>query len=261
MAIRFDKVSTYYTITDHADLTLVSTTPGWTFGIKARITRNEGSGFPYLVSSNTASGSHRVLLLIGENGAINPGKWRAIIRDAVVTSDLVSDETTGGDGIWYSIFVQLDWAVGAQRLFVCPEGGVARQVAAVFQAFGDINAIDWNIGRRDDGTATSYFPGELCEFFIANGVLMTQDQMTAVGNGMTVLDLKIPLTTYHPMETPDTVLRDRVNIHHATLTAGATVFAEHPQSLIRPALWTPELSPAPAAAPAAGGSLGLLGIG
>lgn len=222
MAIQFDEIDDYYSIADDASLTLPNS--DWCVGIWTRVDDNTGTLFQYLTSNNNFSAANSLNIYITEaSNATNPGEW-------YITTDLASINSTStpnGDGKDRLIIAQRSGS--SLELWFCEPGQ-----SATSEATGSLTtAIDggvWNIGRRVDGNVDRYYGGIAGEFFKGDFAL-TSDEITALGSGLTILDLGKTPDVYQPFETAESTNKDIFGSNDATRNSAPTTVEHFPVTL------------------------------
>lgn len=251
MAISFDEVDDYYSISDDASLTLPD--GDWCIGVWTRVDNNAGTAFQYLLSNNNYSANNSFNLLLIEGGGGDGGKWVIATEDGDGTFvEILSSSNPGEDGKNRLIVAQRDATASEIQLWFCEAGGSASKEIQTSDAnFAAVNGGAWNIGRRVDGQAARYYGSIAGEFFKGNFAL-TSDEITALGGGLPIWALGKTLDVYLPMASAEATLRDIVGGNDATRNSVPTTVEHFP--LFAP--WWAKVGVAVAAAPAAGLSVG-----
>jgi hypothetical protein len=211
MAISFDESNDYYVMTDASELTLQD--GDWCVGIWTYVTDNAGSAAQYVISNNNYSVNGSFNLWLGEASHATgtyQNEWGFNVEDDDGTNpnDVLSTSDPGADSTWRLVLVQRVTADNEIQLWFCELGGTASEEATGSDAaFAAVNGGNWNVGRRVDGDADRYYGSVACEFFKGDFSL-SQDEITMLGSGLSIVRLGYSPDVYWPMFTADATLPD-----------------------------------------------------
>jgi len=239
MAISFDETNDYYSLADSASLTLPNS--DWCIGTWTRVGDNTGSLFQYLLSNNGFGAANSLNFYLSESTEpTNPDKWTLRFQ----TLSIISSSAPGADG--KDRLIVLQRAGSTVEMFFCEAGATAASQGTTTSP-GAIDGGVWNIGRRVDGNADRYY-GSIAGEFFKGDFSLTAEQVTALGNGLTILDLGHTPDVYIPFETAEATNKDLVGANDATRQDAPTTVEHFPigKSNVIPVNFV-------AAAPAGGG--------
>lgn len=229
MAIQFDESDDYFTITDHADLTISDGV--WSVGIWTKVGDNTGSNFQYLLSNNELVNNSFNLYLVETSNGTNPDKWVVRVQDGDGTTiSVTSSSAPGADGKWRLVVAQR--ASSQIQLWFCEAGQtVTSQGTAPDTGLNAINGIDWMIGRRQTTSTDRYYGGIASGFFKKNGTF-TSEQITAMGAGVSSYAVggTVPLVCL-PMQESADPLPELFGGHTATRNSAPTTVEHGPYTL------------------------------
>lgn len=212
----------YYTITDHANLTLPN--GDWSVGFWYKLVVNTGTSDRYWLATNNAGIANTFGLYLREAGAASdPSIWRFYFGDSAADTLTIKNTTTiSADGKWRLVVAQ---RAGANfELWVATYGGTAvREGTTGVLGAVESNGSTWYITRRPGGSALA--SGNLIAEIFKIDSALTGQQITALATGLPITRLVTPIM-YLPLYQADATIPDLMGNHPATRT-GTTVTGEH----------------------------------
>lgn len=215
--IKGDESAAYYTISDHADLTLPDSE--WCYGVWLKVDDNSGSLYQYFLSNDTAAATNSINCYLNETS-----DQVTMTLDSNTAQDSLTTTTTyGADGL-LRLWVFQRNASDEWQIITCVAGAAAvdEGTLAVKVGMTTINsANDLNILRRQDANVDRYYGETLGHLFKGNFSLSV-DEVTAIASGVPPWILGKTLQMYVPFRQNDSTCRDIIGSHHATKNGSPT---------------------------------------
>lgn len=254
MAVAFvNSASHYYSIADHASLTLPAS--DWFFGFMFQVFSNTGTSDQSFISNNDVSVNNDInVYLRGTASGTNPDQLRFGYQDGagvgtIIVADANHKTPTNGIPKWG--FFRRCAATGLMEVWLAQSGYVSRAVTASIGALSTIDGGAWNIGRRSTGANQLQAGNTMAHVMMGNFAISPEEMYQLANGGLEPSYWNRPLIFYLPFNSSEATVYDLSgNGNHATLTGNLrSVITPDARSFARPSL---AILGAPAAPPASG---------